>query len=335
MQENLVGSIVKAAVAKEDQQLILPILEAGNENNELLFFFKPECFLFNDVTHTKSIAEMTLKKFKENKVQVAGAVLFSGKALADLEIMDKHYGYINTMSKNASKSVAKNDMAAMKEVLGIDPAADCPVLGGHEFLKLHPEYTDATLDELWATKKSLRLRSGFYYQTFSLGSQQVIMVNGFHPAQLSHFTQEGRKIVLLVLRSDTDWGVLKNNLVGDTFPEKADPASIRGELFSNNSAYGVESVSIANNFVHLSAGPFEAYYELNNFLTRSPATNYKISQSAMYGKLKAKELSEEAILKPISNPTAVIESKIKDLFSFTENKNTGKAVEEYIRYFTA
>jgi hypothetical protein len=335
MQGTLVEGILKAAASNDDQRLIMPVSEIGDEQNELLFFFKPECFLFDDETHTRSVIEMSLQKLEENKVKVCGAIYFSGNALASLESMDKHYGYINAMSKTASTSVGENDVKAMKEALGIDPSSSLPVLGGHEFLKLHPEMNDATLDELWATKKSLRLRSGFYYHVYQVGGQQVIMVNGFHPAQLSHFTRDGRKIVILVLRSDTDWAILKNDLVGDTFPEKANPSSIRGELFKNNTKYGVESVSIANNFAHLSAGPFEAYYELNNFLTRSPAANYKISQSAMYSKLKAKGLSEEAILKPISNPSALVEAKNTDLFSCTENRNSGEAVEEYIRYFAA
>lgn len=335
MQGTLVEGILKAATSNDDQQLIMPVSEIGNEKNELLFFFKPECFLFDDETHTRAIIEMSLKKLDENKVKVCGAVFFSGNALASLEIMDKHYGYINSMSKTASTSVGENDVNAMKEALNIKPAENLPVLGGHEFLKLHTEMNDATLDALWATKKSLRLRSGFYYQAFQIGEQQVIMVNGFHPAQLSHFTKDGRKIVLLVLRSDADWATLKNNLVGDTFPEKADPASIRGELFKNNAKYGVESVTIANNFAHLSAGPFEAYYELNNFLARSTVANYSITQSAMYNKLKANGLSEEAIIKPTANPSTLIEAKNTDLFSYTENKNTQDAIDEYVRNFTS
>ncbi|MFA7061341.1 MAG: hypothetical protein WC156_11050 [Pedobacter sp.] len=333
MQGTLVEGILKAAASNDDQQLIMPVSEIGDEKNELLFFFKPECFLFDDETHTRAIIEMSLKKLDENKVKVCGAVFFSGNALASLEIMDKHYGYINSMSKTASTSVGENDVKAMKEALNINPAENLPVLGGHEFLKLHPEMNDATLDALWATKKSLRLRSGFYYQAFQIGEQQVIMVNGFHPAQLSHFTKDGRKIVLLVLRSDADWATLKNNLVGDTFPEKADPASIRGELFKNNAKYGVESVTIANNFAHLSAGPFEAYYELNNFLARSTVANYSITQSLVYNKLKSQGLTEELILKPISNPSIKIDSKISDLFSCTENKDTSEAIVVYTQLF--
>lgn len=333
MQGTLVEGILKAAASNDDQQLIMPVSEIGDEKNELLFFFKPECFLFDDETHTRAIIEMSLKKLEENKVKVCGAVFFSGNALASLEIMDKHYGYINSMSKTASTSVGENDVKAMKEALNINPAENLPVLGGHEFLKLHPEMNDATLDALWATKKSLRLRSGFYYQAFQIGEQQVIMVNGFHPAQLSHFTKDGRKIVLLALRSDADWATLKNNLVGDTFPEKADPASIRGELFKNNAKYGVESVTIANNFAHLSAGPFEAYYELNNFLARSTVANYSITQSLVYNKLKSQGLTEELILKPISNPSIKIDSKINDLFSCTENKDTSEAIIVYTQLF--
>ena len=95
--------------------------------------------------------------------------------------------------------------------------------------------------------------------------EDFILVNGFHPAQLFHFTNETHRIVLVLVHSDTPWGTLRNEMVGATFPEKAVPNSIRGTLYANPNDYGLESVSIANNGVHLSAGPFEGLFEIRNF----------------------------------------------------------------------
>ena len=102
-------------------------------------------------------------------------------------------------------------------------------------------------------------------QTYAAEGENFILVNGFHPAQLAHFTEPSHRIALMLLHADTPWATLRDEMIGDTFPERAVAGSIRGQLHARPQNYGFDEVTIANNGVHLSAGPFEAMFEIANF----------------------------------------------------------------------
>lgn len=122
-------------------------------------------------------------------------------------------------------------------------------------------------------------------------------------------------------------------MVGNTFPEKADSVSIRGELFKNHAKYGVKNVSISNNFVHLSAGPFEALFELENFLMDLKVVNFNLSIANVYRLMIKNGLNINDVNYSISNPSVNIDSKKIDLFTFTEDNNTADAISNYIQFF--
>lgn len=224
-------------------------------------------------------------------------------------------------------------MAKIQQSLEIADIGKYKLLGGHEFLQEFNEFDEHSLDKFWATKKAIKLRSGFYIQKYAVKGNEVVLVNGFHPAQLRHYTDPSHQIVLLLLHSDTDWKVLKWDLVGDTFPEKARLGSIRGEMFSNSDKYGMRQVSIGNNCVHLAAGPFEALFEINNFLKDVRVLEFKLSETHMFRKMSERRISKENIEKSIENPVARINEKEIDLFTYTEDKDSYEAIYNYIKYF--
>lgn len=318
-----------------EQELTVSGFEFGKSTeNELLFFFKPECFFSGDTTQIKTIIEMVFEKFNEFKVEISGTLLLGGKRLEELSIMDRHYGFINRLSKDASKILSEKDLEKIQLALGIDNLENYNLLGGHECLRQYPEFDEKSLDEFWQTKKSIKLRSGFYLQEYSLKEQKILLINGFHPSQLRHYTEPSHKIAVLLLNSDTDWKVLKNDLAGDTFPEKAKENSIRGELFKNRQKYGVRNVSISSNCVHLSAGPFEALFEIDNFLKNIEGIQFDLEQTNIARLMAENALKKEEVERILLNPTAQINKGSTDLFTFTEEKNSTEAISEYHKYFT-
>lgn len=88
--------------------------------------------------------------------------------MAELEIMDRHYGFINKVSKNISKIATAEEKEKMYDVLEISNPEEYEILGGHEFLAANPDFDEESLDALWQTKKSARVRSGFYAQKFDI-----------------------------------------------------------------------------------------------------------------------------------------------------------------------
>lgn len=331
IKQKIINSVTNATTT----DIIIPVEFSTLFENEFLMFFKPECFKAHSPQSVEKIIEMILQKFDEHQVQISGIINLPGESVDELQVMDKHYGFINKMSKNASKLVTEEEKQKLMEVLNIENIDEYNIYGGHEFLAKYPQYTGEQLNEMWQEKGSKKLRSGFYVQKYEIGGEKVVLINAFHAVQLAHFIKEDHNMVIMIGQTNTDWDTLKNVLAGDTFPDKALPESIRGELYKNKEKYQVNDVSIENNFAHLSAGPFEAMYEINNFIGGID-NNYKLDKTNLY-KLMIKEgISEYDADTALKNPEGTFEidgEQIEDdLFTVTENISSFKAVDMYKKY---
>ncbi|EKE28623.1 MAG: hypothetical protein ACD_3C00037G0014 [uncultured bacterium (gcode 4)] len=324
MNSNLVTWVLNALSAGENETIISPFEFNGNKENEFLIFFKPEVFFSADEAKIRECVNMTLSKLEENEIDVNWAILFTWSRLAELEIMDRHYGFINRVSKNISKIATPEEKQKIYEVLEISAPEEYEIFGGHEFLAANPDFNEESLDELWLSKKSAKVRSGFYAQKYEVNGKKVVLVNAFHPVQLKHYTDPTHKTVVLLCNSDKAWNVLKDNVAWDTFPEKSVPESVRWEFFANKEKYGLADVSISFNCIHMSAGPFEAAFEIDNFLKNVEASDYSPSKTNLFSKVSSKWFSENEILKFLTNPK---NSEGKALFDVTENVNTSETLE--------
>ena len=160
------------------------------------------------------------------------------------------------------------------------------------------------------------------------------MINGFNPSQIKHFTSPDSQIVLFLLHTGTDWNILRNDMVGDTFPDKALPGSIRAVLYENSEKYGVGSINVAKNFVHASSGPFDALFEICNFVGNIKEISICKYDTNIFHLMRNKfDLLKEDFDKSLDNPYANINGKEVDLFSFTKNKNTIESIEDFVKYF--
>jgi len=301
-----------------------------NKQNELVFFIKPELLDVEQDQQILGSMQLIKTKFEEFDIQVDGAAIIPGTVLDQFGIMNQHYGFINTLSRKASKMLDTETRQALFSALGIHDKNRHQILGGHEFLKKYKTDVD-TLSDLWFAQESKKLRSGFYFIASSYEDECIILVNGFHPAQLHHFTNPDHRIFLMLMHTDTDWYDMKFDLVGDTFPERAKPDSIRGRLYANPDRYGQREVTINTNGVHLSAGPFESAFEAVNFFgplidldpAETPPLALQEAITAGYPK--------EKVLALLKNP----EINDSDLFSETENLNTPEAVRLLMDKFAA
>lgn len=325
------AAIVEAARSGAAETLLQPFSFDTEAQNQLLFFFKPEVFTVGDAARSQGIVELALSCLDTFGVEVAGAAVLSGPRLAEMAAMDRHYGFINRVSRGASTMLSDAEKADIRAKVGA--GADVPVMGGHEYLATNAGLTPASLDALWAEKKSVRIRSGLYTQLYTIDGQDVVLLNGFHPQQLAHFTDEGRAIGLLLLNSDQPWSVLRGTMLGDTFPEKAAPGSLRRVLFEEADRYGLGSVGIANNCAHLSAGPFEALFELNNFLSGISAVDFDLGAINLSKQLTAAGVDAGGIEAALSNPEGSINGNSDSLFDATEDKDSLSSAALYARFF--
>ena len=306
-----------------------PAIGQTHWQNELLMFIKPEILAIDDPTCLGNAIDLIWAKLAEFDASVEGMVLVGGPALEQKESMDRHYGAINVLSKTASTGLDATDRRTVYDALAVS-SADYPLFGGHEFLSAHPAFTPATLDDLWFTKKAHKVRSGFYVQAYEETGEKFILVNGFHPAQLAHFTETAHRIALMLLHSDTPWANLRDQMIGDTFPERAETGSIRGQLHANPAHYGFDEVTIANNGVHLSAGPFEAMFEIANFFGTLVGADISSTPPRIVKTMLAAGIAKEDAYRAKDNPDVDDgEGETTDLFDATEHMDTDAAVALY------
>ena len=314
-------AIISQILSAQDAQIVQPVqVGKTDRENELVFFVKPELLDVRDEAKILNSLNLIKDKFEAFNVEVDGAAIIPGVTLERFEIMNRHYGFINQLSRLASTLIDADTRAAMFAKLGIPDDGKHTILGGHEFLAHFKTDLDH-LSKVWFAQTAQKLRSGFYFIEDTVNGEPILLVNGFHPSQLAHFTRPDHRIYLMLLHTDTDWYDLKFKLVGDTFPERADANSIRGMLAANPEFYGQAEVGINTNGVHLSAGPFEAAFEVVNFL--GDLIQLDPAQTPPLAIKRAMEagLSKKDALALLQNPRV----DDSDLFSETENMNTSEA----------
>lgn len=330
----LINEIVESTPLCQTTRTIRPIeVGAGGWINELVLFIKPELFMVGQQDAIRRSVALVFERLSAFDARVHGILVVGGKVLEEKEIMNRHYGYINRLSRQASSLLDADDRQKMASALGLPSLEGYPIYGGHEYLAHFPGETNTGLDELWFTKKSIKIRSGFYIQTYQKGGEKFILVNGFHPAQLFHFTDPTHRIVLFMVHSNTAWAALRNEMVGATFPEKAGPDSIRGRLYANPPAYGLASVGISNNGVHLSAGPFEGAYETSNFFGKILNLDLKATPPLVLQRMVEAGIPLEKAMGALQNPALTLNGKATDLFSATEDLETAAAIDFYRSHF--
>lgn len=320
---------IVSTVENTNSITVLQETKIGTENiNEFLIFFKPEIFLGDKENQIKRVGIM-LEMIKKYDVDIDGMIAVAGPYIEEKGIMASHYGFINQLSNNASKLITEDDKKKMSELLG-ESIDTLPILGGHEVLKEFPDFNPITLDNFWFTKKSIKVKGGMYFQKFNHNERDFILVDGFHPAQLAYFTNIHHKVLLLIGHSKTDWKILRGDLIGSTFPEKADPSSIRGILYTKSNELGLGKVDIAANGIHLSAGPFEGMSEIANFVGKSLNKDLLMETTTAKALVKV-GLNKDQIYTISQNPTiTTVDGKMKDIYGLTEDMNFTEAITFYM-----
>jgi hypothetical protein len=329
--KDIACELVDAIQADKGEVLVKPISLNRSIQNEMLFFFKPECFLDNTRQQQLEIVNSAFNLFSQFGVQLSGVLVVAGSELSTKGIMDRHYGYINRVSRSAATLLEPTEIATIRTELGLPSSV--PIFGGHEFLQKWPNFDAISLDRMWAMKRSRKLKSGLYFESYEVDGETVIVVNGFHPAQLLHFTGIDRRIALVVLHSELPWKFLRTAMLGDTFPDRAQVGSFRRMLYNDPKRFGLSQVSIAANAGHMSAGPFEGAYELRNFLLPSEVAQFDLESTRIWSLAKSIGLSDKEIQHSLDNPLALAGNREYRLFDLTEESDSLSAVHAFARFY--
>ncbi|MFT4165198.1 MAG: hypothetical protein QM650_08135 [Microlunatus sp.] len=304
---------VRAAV---DQRF--PGSDDAPAGNEFVIFSKPELGRLTGADLAK-VWDLLASSLSAYGVAVHQSLILTGPELEASGAMAAHYGVINKISRLGRSALTEATEQALSEQYSDELAAGALVLGGHQFLDAYPEFSPYPLGVLFANQSVGRLGPGSYAAAATVDGQPVIILNGFHPRQLSFFTADDTVCAFLQCSSATAWQSLRGELIGATDPSKADPASIRGTLFADPGGFGLASVSYNFNGVHMSAGPLEGLVELARFFGGSLA-DYTFASVLTDAGIDADDIAALA-----DNPTLEANGERGSAFDLTEGVDAAPA----------
>lgn len=293
-------------------------------HNQFLMFLKPEsiCRPFN--VKPEKMLKFVLETVREYDMRIGSVSVISAAYLEKYDVMARHYGVINRLSRSAREHLSDSARSVFLDLFG-KPTRDVDLLGGHEFAKRFG--MDAKcLDLLWENLSRERLASGTYCAKVKTPEGEVYLVNGFHPWQLRHYTEPGRCIVCFVLDAELDWKIARSDMIGKTNPQEAKPESIRGQLWARKEEFGLRTVSLGLNGVHLSAGPLEALIELRRFCDHTKQGIPSL-ESFEFGRRLVARFGPKLTDYILTNPLVQIQDGKITLADLTEEMNSDCAIE--------
>jgi hypothetical protein len=313
----------RTTVAEGGSRWLAPYRPADGSRHQFIFFIKPEATA--PAVNLAEVARIALEALARFQVAAGAIRIISADYLRQHGIMDQHYGVINRISKQGVPAITESARAKLMDSFGELIEHGAPVLGGHQFLERHPDFTPVALSVLNDNIGTTKLGGGTYALSLKVLGKPHILLNPFHPYQLVPFTTPGNGIIVMEGLSATSWHDLRAKLTGSTNPAKAAPGSLRHALLINKIQLGMAEVDQGNNGVHLSAGPLEGMVELRRFFgepekkVEIPFADTAFGKSLAAAGLDAASLAE--------NPTLTVGGAATSAFDLTEEQNADEAVK--------
>lgn len=298
--------------------------ETNSLKNEFLLILKPELFANTTVEEQIYILDLISRKLDKYHLHVGNIRFINAGFLIEHKIIDEHYGVINSAARDIQKTITPEAKQYFKQFYN-ETIDRVKIYGAIEILE-RGIITAKVLSELWKDCEIKRLGSGIYCGKVKYKEENLYIINGFHPPQLQHFIDKDRYIITMNIGGNGHWSVARKELVGNTYPEKADPESIRGALFSQFDNFGFDNVSYVLNSVHLSAGPLEGLIELLRFNSTFEKNEKAELTDFSFGRLLLKNFTREECEFMLSNPTVKHEGHAISLFDLTEEMDSDKAI---------
>jgi hypothetical protein len=299
---------------------------------EGVLFLKPEA---TDLLHGVNVEEVLLllnKYIEEWGLQVGGLSLIGSEFLKRYDIIARHYGVLNNISRQGMSALSDAAKQQLHELFGSDLAKGAIVLGAHEAIARFPEFSPPILNSIVDNIGSKKLAPGTYCSKWKYGDDILLLLNAFHPYQLEHFTAPQRAIAVLDVRchpDNSDWRTLRNDMLGVTDPEAANQGSMRRIFLDRRAELKISTISRGYNAVHFSAGPLEGMVEtIRYFSDYANQRPVDISMTCFGQLLLDKSFDRSDIEWLMANPTVSINGVQAPAFDLGEEIQPADAVRQ-------
>lgn len=287
---------------------------ASDARNQLLFFLKPEALA--DGVAVDEVLSVVGETFARHAVEVGATVIISSRDMKERGTVAAHYGVINAIANRGVEALSPEATTKLDVWLA---DSDLAVVPAFQLLDEVPDLTAAELGAITDGSDTYKLAGGSYISKVTIRDRDLAVLNGFHPAQIEHYTAPGRAILVLEARTNTSWSTIRNEVVGATNPQAALATSVRGSLRDRAEEFGLGEVGPGTNCIHGSAGPVEGMVEIARFCD-VPLESTALGQRLLSSDLLPKDLSWAA-----GNPA--VGSDGVPLFDVTEEWDSERAIE--------
>ncbi|MBC7473797.1 MAG: hypothetical protein H7263_05855 [Candidatus Sericytochromatia bacterium] len=327
LKKDIKEQVKLAREGKSSYKAIYHNPENQSFENEFIFFIKPELTLESSTINFDKVLDTTFDKINEFNLSITDIKVLGSEYLKNYNIIAQHYGVINKLATDPLANMSEGAKENLLKFAEVDSLDKISVLGGIQFLEKYPMFNADSVDVLLQNISTKKLAGGTYVGKIKVDTDVVYLVNGFHPRQLTHFTDKGRNIVVMTVAGNSSWADARGKFIGATNPEAADPASLRNNLLKNKDQMGIPEVSQGLNGFHLSAGPVEGLVELvrynSNFADANGAKSYK---DFSFGKKLDETFNAEEISAMLENKNVTHDGKVVSVFDLTEEKSANEAL---------
>jgi hypothetical protein len=328
MEPDLFTSFEKA-IETQQQQWIRPYVKGDTcGGHQFVLFLKPEVTAMHLGVDTPAITKMVLERLTSFEVSVHAMRALPASYLATHHLMDQHYGVINAISQQGEAALTPAAREKLHQEFSEEIEAGARVLGGHQFLDVHPDFSPLALSVFNDNVGTTKLGGGSYCMKLDILGSVYLLLNPFHAYQLVPYTTGSNAILVFECRSSRDWADLRSNLTGTTNPATAAEGSIRAELLARQEEFNLPAVNQGTNGVHLSAGPLEGMVELQRFFTDHETGEALSWSDTHFGdSLMQQGKTGEEICILAQNPSITWNGTTGSAFDLTEELNADAALE--------
>lgn len=295
------------------------------EQNQLLLIVKPEITRLHNPSDRWAVIAVIAESLRMHQIRITGTIALPGWHLASSDCMIRHYGLFAT----ADHLDLDTRNRLITSFLGGGARGNHLFLTGKEVCARY-QVNIEWLTNLWRRKPPMKIKPGLYAQTHEIDGDTVVLLNGFFPGLIASFHDQASWILAMALASELPWGLLRERVLGAADPHEAAPGSMRRQISDKLVSLGYSPPTVNTNGVHLSAGPFEALFELHNLLSPTGSeANFCLQETAVARRMTSMKYAEPDIDHVLANPAVSWNGSEARLFALTENTDTGSAVHFY------
>lgn len=266
---DLWNNLVESGFEDPDQDfgaLLRPLSRPNHaRRHQFVVLLKPELLnAGSTVVSSAEILRLVATRMEKDDIELGGVRWFTGNELQVSKLMEGHYGVINEVSRRGLDALTDSQRDHFSDLFGNSVG---PVFGAHAYLERHPSFSADELRVAFSSAAATKIAPGVYAAQVNIENTELVLLNGFHPAQLKHFTSADSRTIAFEYRADKPWSYLRNGVAGATDPARAMEGSLRHDFLRMREELGLREVSVNRNGIHLSAGPVEGCAELIRFFS--------------------------------------------------------------------